>query len=80
MNAKEYYPLLAKAKNDAVNTTIDMVIYVLQSKHGFTQEDTLKFYENMANVSEMVSEGRLNIHDIRNANMEEIGVITRSDI
>lgn len=80
MNAKEYYPLLAKAKAEAVSTTIDTVIYVLQSKHGFTPDDILAFYRNMSNVSEMVSEGRLNIHDIRKANLEELNVITRHNM
>lgn len=76
---REFYSLLAKEKAEIVSTTIDTVTYVLQSKHGFTPEDILAFYNNMTSVSEMISEGRLNIHDIRKANLEELNVITKHD-
>lgn len=77
---REFYSLLAKEKAEIVSTTIDTVTYVLQSKHGFTPEDILVFYDNMTSVSEMISEGRLNIHDIRKANQEELNVITKHDM
>lgn len=77
---REFYLLLAKEKAEIVSTTIDTVTYVLQSKHGFTPEDILAFYNNMTSVSEMISEGRLNIHDIRKANQEELNVITKHDM
>lgn len=77
---REFYSLLAKEKAEIVSTTIDTVTYVLQSKHGFTPEDILAFYNNMTSVSEMISEGRLNIHDIRKANQEELNVITKHDM
>lgn len=77
---REFYSLLAKEKAEIVSTAIDTVTYVLQSKHGFTPEDILAFYNNMTSVSEMISEGRLNIHDIRKANQEELNVITKHDM
>lgn len=65
---------ISQAKAQAVENTMVIAEYVLQSKHGFNRNDILEFLSNMSYVADAIREGRLNIVDIAKANSQEIGV------
>ena len=71
---------ISQAKAKAVRNTILMAEYVLQSKHGFDQDQIVDFLENMAYVADAVQEGRPNMTDINNAKRQEMHLNTTSDI
>lgn len=60
-----------EAKRKGVDMGLTFCVTVLTDKMGFTQDDVVEFMEGIASLSEGVSQGRVNVADLKNVQLKE---------
>lgn len=65
---------VTSARKRGMKEMLEVVTYALTSKQGFEKDDIDQLMQNVAYVMESVSEGRLNIKDIRETVKDEVKV------
>lgn len=66
---------VAKAKkqatDEAVSLAMTIFLTVLKDKNGFSNEELLDTWKNVENLSESITDGYVNIYDLRTVLREE---------
>ena len=65
---------VTSARKRGMKEMLEIVTYALTSKQGFEKDDIDQLMQNVAYVMESVSEGRLNLKDIRETVKDEVKV------
>ena len=65
---------MTSARKRGMKEMLEVITYALTSKQGFEKDDIDQLMQNVAYVMESVSEGRLNIKDIRETVKDEVKV------
>ncbi len=65
---------VTSARKRGMKEMLEVVTYALTSKQGFEKDDVELLMENVAYVLDSVSEGRVNMKDIREAVKDEVKV------
>ena len=65
---------VTSARKRGMKEMLEIVTYALTSKQGFEKDDIDELMQNVAYVMESVSEGRLNLKDIRETVKDEVKV------
>lgn len=65
---------VTSARKRGMKEMLEVVTYALTSKQGFEKDDIDKLMQNVAYVMESVSEGRINMKDIRETVKDEVKV------
>ena len=65
---------VTNARKRGMKEMLEIVTYALASKQGFEKEDVETLMQNVAYVMESVSEGRINMKDIRETVRDEVQV------
>ena len=65
---------VTSARKRGMKEMLEVVTYELTSKQGFEQDDIEVLMQNVAYVLDSVSEGRVNMKDIREAVKDEVKV------
>lgn len=65
---------VTSARKRGMKEMLEVITYALTSKQGFEKDDIDQLMQNVAYVMESVSEGRLNIKDIRETVKDEVKV------
>lgn len=60
-----------EAKRKGVDMGLTFCVTVLTDKMGFDQDKVVEFMQGIANLSEGVSQGRVNLRDLKNVQLEE---------
>lgn len=65
---------VTSARKRGMKEMLEIVTYALTSKQGFEKDDIDLLMQNVAYVMESVSEGRINMKDIRETVKDEVKV------
>ncbi len=65
---------VTSARKRGMKEMLEIVTYALTSKQGFEKDDIDQLMQNVAYVMESVSEGRINMKDIRETVKDEVKV------
>lgn len=65
---------VTSARKRGMKEMLEVVTYTLTSKQGFEKDDIDQLMQNVAYVMESVSEGRINMKDIRETVKDEVKV------
>lgn len=65
---------VTSARKRGMKEMLEIVTYSLTSKQGFEKDDIDQLMQNVAYVMESVSEGRINMKDIRETVKDEVKV------
>lgn len=65
---------VTSARKRGMKEMLEVITYALTSKQGFEKDDIDQLMQNVAYVMESVSEGRLNMKDIRETVKDEVKV------
>ena len=65
---------VTSARKRGMKEMLEIVTYALTSKQGFEKDDNDQLMQNVAYVMESVSEGRINMKDIRETVKDEVKV------
>ena len=65
---------VTSARKRGMKEMLEIVTYALTSKQGFEKDDSDQLMQNVAYVMESVSEGRINMKDIRETVKDEVKV------
>lgn len=65
---------VTSARKRGMKEMLEVVTYALTSKQGFEKDDIEVLMQNVAYVLDSVSEGRVNMKDIREAVKDEVKV------
>ncbi len=65
---------VTSARKRGMKEMLEIVTYTLTSKQGFEKDDIDQLMQNVAYVMESVSEGRVNMKDIRETVKDEVKV------
>ena len=65
---------VTSARKRGMKEMLEVVTYALTSKQGFEKDDIDQLIQNVAYVMESVSEGRINMKDIRETVKDEVKV------
>jgi hypothetical protein len=60
-----------EAKRKGVDMGLTFCVTVLTDKMGFTQDYVVEFMEGIASLSEGVSQGRVNVADLKSVQLKE---------
>lgn len=66
---------VTSARKRGMKEMLEVVTYALTSKQGFDKDDIDQLMQNVAYVMEAVSEGRVNMRDIRETVKDEVKVV-----
>ena len=66
---------VTSARKRGMKEMLEVVTYALTSKQGFDKDDIDRLMQNVAYVMEAVSEGRVNMRDIRETVKDEVKVV-----
>lgn len=66
---------VTSARKRGMKEMLEVVTYTLTSKQGFEKDDIDLLMQNVAYVMESVSEGRINMRDIRETVKDEVKVV-----
>lgn len=60
-----------QATNEAVSLAMTIFLTVLKDKNGFSNEELLDTWKNVESLSESITDGYVNIYDLRTVLREE---------
>lgn len=60
-----------EAKRKGVDMGLTFCVTVLTDKMGFDQDKVVEFMQGVANLSESVTQGRVNLKDLKSVQLEE---------
>lgn len=66
---------VTSARKRGMKEMLEVVTYTLTSKQGFEKDDIDLLMQNIAYVMESVSEGRVNMRDIRDTVKDEVKIV-----